>query len=366
MRHLAAMTVLIFLALPGTASECPSRGGASPSASAQAEDIPAVHLDRVRGLSVILGRPGDGSPLVRGLTRLATAQPERYALRIGRATHPDWFASGGLSHHQVGSGSKPDKRLEAFSKRIEEFAGKVDVAAVQFSPNDLPSGTRVEVAYRSYAADMDVFVTNVGMNGSFTENILAPRIFNLGNTGVVSPPVPFPIELPNVSVDAVRTHVRVPAGVGLAGEALTTTKWRAVPSTRDPRVAFVNYRDTVSALVARHPSTRMVMTTLPLKISDNAQRNYFNSYVRAQAAAFGLPLFDIAELLSHDPEGRPCADAQGPVMSSAYVVKGQSSTLNEQGEDRLALAWWVLMARLDGWDGRSTTATAAAIGPSAP
>ena len=181
MRHLAAMTVLIFLALPGTASECPSRGGASPSASAQAEDIPAVHLDRVRGLSVILGRPGDGSPLVRGLTRLATAQPERYALRIGRATHPDWFASGGLSHHQVGSGSKPDKRLEAFSKRIEEFAGKVDVAAVQFSPNDLPSGTRVEVAYRSYAADMDVFVTNVGMNGSFTENILAPRIFNLGN-----------------------------------------------------------------------------------------------------------------------------------------------------------------------------------------
>ncbi len=99
----------------------------------------------------------------------------------------------------------------------------------------------------------------------------------------------------------------------------------------------------------------------------------FNDQMRQYAIANGKPLFDVAAILSHDPDGNPCYDNRDGIP---YDNGNNSENYPDDGWDRLAVcqhyttetdgghlgsvsagkirvakAFWVLMARLAGWDG---------------
>ncbi len=84
-------------------------------------------------------------------------------------------------------------------------------------------------------------------------------------------------------------------------------------------------------------------------------------------------LFDVADILSHDPDGNPCYDNRDgvpydngntsenhpddgqniPAICPHYTTEADGGHLGSvsAGKIRVAKAYWVLMARLAGWDG---------------
>jgi len=117
----------------------------------------------------------------------------------------------------------------------------------------------------------------------------------------------------------------------------------------DPEQLFAHYRDSMERLQKEYPKLRLVWWTAPLTRSDNAQRNAYNRLVRAYAAANGKPLYDIADIESHDPQGAETLDQDGPVLYAGYTQDG--GHLTAEGQLRAARAWWWLSARLSGWTG---------------
>jgi hypothetical protein len=95
--------------------------------------------------------------------------------------------------------------------------------------------------------------------------------------------------------------------------------------------------------------------------------------MRAYARSTGRPLFDVADILSHDPYGNPCYDDRDgipydnghnsenyaddglaiPAICQHYTTEVNSGHLGavDTGKLRVAQAFWVLMSRLAGWDG---------------
>jgi len=97
----------------------------------------------------------------------------------------------------------------------------------------------------------------------------------------------------------------------------------------------------------------------------------FNNQMRQYAISNDKPLFDVADILSHTPDGQPCYDNRDgvPYLSENYPDDGQNLPAICQhyttetdgghlgqvsaGKIRVAKAFWVLMARIAGWDGVS-------------
>ena len=97
----------------------------------------------------------------------------------------------------------------------------------------------------------------------------------------------------------------------------------------------------------------------------------FNDQMRRFAIENGEPLFDVADILSHDPDGRPCFDnrdgvpyANGnqsednpddglalPAICQNYTTEVEGGHLGSvsTGSIRVARALWVLMAQIAGW-----------------
>ena len=137
----------------------------------------------------------------------------------------------------------------------------------------------------------------------------------------------------------------------------------------DPSQVFASYRDAMERLQKSYPRARLVWWTQPITNRDNAARNQFNALVRAYAAAQGKPLFDIADIESHDPRGGEAADRSGPALYAGYTRDGGHLTM--EGRLRAARAWWWLLARLSGWPGSRGNDAAppsepAAAAPAAP
>ncbi len=76
----------------------------------------------------------------------------------------------------------------------------------------------------------------------------------------------------------------------------------------------------------------------------------FNQQVRAYAKAHNKPLYDIADIESHDPNGNPCTVNGYEGMCAAWYDSGGGHP-NKAGAIRLAKGFWWLMARLGGWNG---------------
>lgn len=107
------------------------------------------------------------------------------------------------------------------------------------------------------------------------------------------------------------------------------------------------------AMVARHPNTKFVLATSSLARGIGTPTSTtFNEQVRAYAASHQVPLFDVAAIEAHTPDGAPCVGTNGAdaAICQHYTSETSGGHLGapSAGMIRLSKAWWVLMARLAG------------------
>ena len=351
---------------PGSTGAAPSP--ATPStestASAPVPSIPAAPLANYQVLAQEAAMPPEvrvqvrampaadmhapgTSPLIQGLSELATAQPATYGYAVNLLPSRDWYRShGGVGHYSVGSATHPEAMISGMDTRVEheQLGDSTKALMLDFDARNIPDGTQTEMAYKQYTATMDVDVSRVALKGVYTQTLVAPRIIVTGNASFFAGYVHYPLELPNIAVDNVASTVRLPAGGVVDDDDDDGPRL----SVRDPRMVFTAYQQEVAAITTRHPAVAMVFATVPLTPGGNYQRNFFNESLRAWCTANHRPLLDVADLLSTDLAGNPVADAQGPRLAPE-LMDPASHAPNAAARARLARAWWWMMARLGGW-----------------
>lgn len=128
------------------------------------------------------------------------------------------------------------------------------------------------------------------------------------------------------------------------------------------------------AFESEHPETIFIYWTTSLARAIGTQESdQFNESMRQFTAENGKVLFDVADILAHDPDGNPCYDNRDGVeydngnrsedhpddgvnhlaICPHYTTELEGGHLGSvaAGKIRVAKAFWVLMARLAGWGG---------------
>lgn len=130
--------------------------------------------------------------------------------------------------------------------------------------------------------------------------------------------------------------------------------------------------DDLQAFVEQHPDHVFIYwtTSLARSIGTPVSTN-FNEQMRQYAIANALPLFDVADILSHTPDGTPCYDNRDgipydngnqsenypddgldiPAICPHYTTEPDGGHLGSvsAGAIRVAKGFWVLMAQIAGW-----------------
>jgi hypothetical protein len=127
-----------------------------------------------------------------------------------------------------------------------------------------------------------------------------------------------------------------------------------------------------AAYEAEHPDTTFIYWTTSLARGIGSEESdLFNRQMRQFAADHGNVLFDVADILSHTPDGFPCYDNRDGVsygngnnsedypddgeqylaVCPQYTTETDGGHLGSvaAGKIRVAKAFWVLMARIAGW-----------------
>ncbi len=129
----------------------------------------------------------------------------------------------------------------------------------------------------------------------------------------------------------------------------------------------------LEAYEAQHPEKTFIYWTTSLARSiGTSEAEAFNQQMRQYASENDKILFDVADILSHDPSGNTCYDNRDgvpydngnrsenfPDDGQAYLaicphytteVNGGHLGSVSAGKIRVAKAFWVLMARIAGWN----------------
>lgn len=130
----------------------------------------------------------------------------------------------------------------------------------------------------------------------------------------------------------------------------------------------------LAAYEAQHPDKTIIYWTTSLARSIGTPvSESFNAQMRQYALANDKILFDVADILAHAPNGNPCFDNRDgvlynngnawenhpddgldiPAICQHYTSETDGGHLGSPsaGKIRVAKAFWVLMARIAGWNG---------------
>jgi hypothetical protein len=130
----------------------------------------------------------------------------------------------------------------------------------------------------------------------------------------------------------------------------------------------------LEALEAQYPNKIFFYWTTSLGRSiGTVEGENFNNQMREYAINNNKILFDVADIEAHDPDGNPCYDDRDgvefcgsngcenepddglniPAICQDYTTEVHGGHLGSvsAGKIRIAKAFWVLMARIAGWDG---------------
>lgn len=107
----------------------------------------------------------------------------------------------------------------------------------------------------------------------------------------------------------------------------------------------------IEALQTAHPDKQLVWWTMGLaRIVGTANSAAFNEQLRAHVQQNGGVLMDIADIESHAPDGTLCTHDGYPALCPDYTEESRGGHLNARGSQRMAKAFWILMAMVAGWD----------------
>jgi len=119
----------------------------------------------------------------------------------------------------------------------------------------------------------------------------------------------------------------------------------------DPDDNFPSIED-LEALEAAHPDKTLILWTMGLaRIIGTADAASFNQQMRNYAIENDKILMDIGDILSHDPSGAQCTYSGFEALCAEYTDETEGGHLNARGMQRMAKAYWVMMAKLAGWEG---------------
>lgn len=127
-----------------------------------------------------------------------------------------------------------------------------------------------------------------------------------------------------------------------------------------------------------HPDKKVIWFTSSLaRAIGTTESEEFNNQLRQYASSNQIILFDVADILSHTPWDSPCYDNRDgvpysfgnnsenhpddgldiPAICPEYTTETEGGHLGSisAGKIRVAKAFWVLMARIAGWDGVITS-----------
>jgi hypothetical protein len=134
----------------------------------------------------------------------------------------------------------------------------------------------------------------------------------------------------------------------------------------------------LDALRRRYPAVRFVLSTTSLGRSiGTVPARDFNAALRNYARTNGWALYDFADMTSYTPtDGAPCYDNRDgvpyivdgvvrenfaddrvalPAICQHYTGDSEGGHLTTSGMIRAAKSWWILMARLAGWNSGGTS-----------
>jgi len=109
----------------------------------------------------------------------------------------------------------------------------------------------------------------------------------------------------------------------------------------------------LEALEDRHPDKLVLYWTMGLSRLSYIDSQNFNTQARTYAATHDKVLMDIAAIESHRPDGTPCFDNQNngiEAICDEYTDEINGGHLNALGMQRMAKAYWILVAQIAGWD----------------
>lgn len=114
----------------------------------------------------------------------------------------------------------------------------------------------------------------------------------------------------------------------------------------DQDASFTYYRDAMLTLESTYPNKKFIWWTIPLMTEgdDNSLREAFNNQIRSYCSVNNKPLFDIADIESHDASGNPVTNGGFEALASEWA--SDNGHLNNNGGDRMARAMWWIMTQL--------------------